>query len=104
MAYILLVSYLIILAAQITSLVFAAKKKATKIWVGTFISEIIPLILSIITMMYFNSLPGYGFMPGLSYLGEILFSFGAAALYAIMILISLIVFLCLHKRKKNNKI
>lgn len=100
MAYILLIAYFIILAAQITSLVFAVKKKTTKLWVGTFVAEIIPLILSIITMMYFNSLPGYGFMPGLSYLGEILFSFGAAALYAIMILVSFIVFLCVRKRKK----
>ena len=104
MAYILLATYIIILAAQITSLVFAIKKKTTKLWVGTFVSEIIPLILSIITMLYFNNLPGYGFMPGLSYLGEILFSFCAAALYTIMILISFIVFLCLNKRKKKNKI
>lgn len=100
MSYILLIAYFIMFAAQITSLVFAVKKKTTKLWVGTFISEIIPLILSIITMMYFNSLPGYGFMPGLSYLGEILFSFGAAALYAIMILVSLVVFLCIRKKRK----
>lgn len=100
MSYILLIAYLLILAAQITSLVFAIKTKTTKLWVGTFVTEIIPLILSIITMMYFNSLPGYGFMPGLSYLGEILFSFGAAVLYALMILVSFIVFLCIRKKRK----
>ena len=40
-------------------------------------------------MIYYNNLPGYGFMPGLTYLGEVLFSFGAVVLYCISFLISI---------------
>ena len=99
MAYILLITYFIIFASQIAFLVFAVKKKTTKLWVGTFIFEIIPLILSIITMIYFNRLSGYGFVTDLSYLDEIFFSFVAAALYSITTLVSFVVFLCIRKEK-----
>ena len=39
------------------------------------------MLVSIGLMIYYNNLPGYGFMPGLSYLGEVLFSFGAAVFF-----------------------
>ena len=51
----------------------------------TFVIEIIFIIISKIVENYYNSLPGYGFMPGLTYFGETLLSLGANTIYYIML-------------------
>lgn len=102
MAIFLLVMYFIILASQIMLLSFSIRKKTKKLWIGTFMFEIISAIIAFVLMWYYNSLPGYGLMPGLSYFGEVLFSMGASFLYAIMLAISFIVFLFVKKRQRKN--
>jgi hypothetical protein len=94
--------YFIILAAQIMLLSFSIRKKTKKLWIGTFMFEIISAIIAFVLMWYYNSLPGYGFMPGLSYFEEVLFSMVASFLYAIMLAISFIVFLFVKKRQRKN--
>lgn len=89
MALFLLMTYIIILKFQIILFVIAVSKKIKKLWWILFSAELIPLLISIELMIYYNNLPGYGFMPGLTYLGEVLFSFGAGVLYCISFLISI---------------
>ena len=102
MAIFLLVMYFLILVSQITLLTFSIRKKTKKLWIGTFVSEIISAIIAFVLMWYYNSLPGYGFMPGLSYFGEVLFSMGASFLYVIMLVISFVVFLFVQKLQRKN--
>ena len=52
-------------------------------------------------MVYFNSLPGYGFMPGLTWLGHVLFSFFAALAYAAMLAVTGL--LLLIRRLRHRK-
>ena len=45
-----------------------SKEKTKKLWRTLFSIELIPMLISIGLMIYYNNPPGYGFMPGLSYL------------------------------------
>ncbi|HAB88400.1 MAG TPA: hypothetical protein DCE60_05225 [Coprococcus sp.] len=70
-----------------------------KLWRILFSAELIPLLISIGLMIYYNNLPGYGFMPGLTYLGEVLFSFGAVVLYCISFLISICSYIAISNKQ-----
>ena len=86
---IMLIVYVAIFVLQIVLLVSAIRKKEISLWIFLFLLEVIPTIIAFILMKYFDSLPGYGFMPGLTYFGEVISSLGATILYAIMLFISL---------------
>lgn len=101
MSLFLLIAYIIVFIVQLIFFVKAIRKKTRKLWVVLFSVEIIPILIAIGLMLYYESLPGYGFMPGLSYLGEILSSFGAAVLYAVMFVISAIICIVSGERKKK---
>lgn len=95
----LLITYIVILILQIILLVISIRKKTKKFWRTLFSIELISMLIAIGLMIYYNSLPGEGFMPGLTYLGEMLFSFGAAILYGISFLISICIALFSKPRK-----
>ena len=97
---IMLITYIAIFTFQIVLLVFSVRKKTARLWVFLFLSELIPLTFAFVLMRYFDSLPGYGFMPGFTYLGEILASMGAAIIYAAMIFISLCTLIIMKALKK----
>ena len=101
MSLFLLIAYIIVFIVQLIFFVKAIRKKTKKFWIGLFLIEIIPILIAIGLMLYYESLPGYGFMPGLSYLGEILSSFGAVVLYAVMFVSSAIICIVNGERKKK---
>ena len=101
MAIVLLIIYIVILIFLIANFVKCLKNKAK--WSRLFIFEIFSTILSAILLMYYNNLPGSGFMPGLTYLGEVLFSFGAMILYSIILAITSITKLLLYLLEKKNQ-
>ena len=102
MSLFLLIAYLVVFILQIIFFVKAIKKKLKKFWMILFVTEIISIFVSVGLMLYYESLPGYGFMPGLSYLGEVLSSFSAMILYGILFVISAVC--CIVIREKKNKI
>ena len=102
MALFLLITYIVIFTFQIILFVITIRKKTKKLWRILFSSELIPLLISIGLMIYFNNLPGYGFMPGLTYLGEILFSFGAVVLYCISFLISICSYIAISNKQRKR--
>ena len=102
MALFLLITYIVIFTFQIILFVIIIRKKTKKLWRILFSSELIPLLISIGLMIYFNNLPGYGFMPGLTYLGEILFSFGAVVLYCISFLISICSYIAISYKQRKR--
>ena len=99
MALFLLITYIVILIFQIILFVISIRKKIKKLWRILFSAELVPLLISIGLMIYYNNLPGYGFMPGLTYLGEVLFSFGAVVLYCISFLISICSYIAISKKQ-----
>lgn len=87
----LLIIYLIILVIQIVFLIWCAQHRQRKGWVILYVFEIISATAAFLLSRYYDSLPGYGIMPGLSYFGETLFSLFAYWAYLAMMLITLIV-------------
>ena len=99
---IMLIAYIAIFVLQIVLLVLSVRKKLKKLWVFLFLSEIIPMVVAFVLMVHFDSLPGYGFMPGLSYFGEVISSFGAVILYAATLVVSLCILLISKVVKKRK--
>ena len=103
METILLILYLLGFAFQIILLVKSIKKKNNKYWIMTFVIEIIFIIISKIVENYYNSLPGYGFMPGLTYFGETLLSLGANTIYYIMLFITMLAKIIAFEREQKRQ-
>ena len=93
----LLIIYVIVLAVQIVLIVCSCRRKIKWIWPLLF--EAISIIGALATLRYFDSLPGYGIMPGLSYFGEVVWSFLAAVGYGIVLLITLIIYAAFHDKE-----
>ncbi len=100
MDLILLGIYILILLLQVALIVIALRKKKKVLWPILFACEIISLVIAVFLGHYYDNLPGSGFMPGLSYIGEVLFSYGAAVVYGVMLLGSIIS--CLVAWKKDS--
>lgn len=98
-ALFLLVAYIMILALQIALLVLSLRKKQKKLWLSLFLVEVIPMLIANGLRIYYDSLPGHGFMPGLTYIGEVLYSCGASIIYCLMLLVS--IFCCIVSRKEE---
>ena len=96
------ITYIVIFIIQIILFVITIRKKTKKLWRILFSAELIPLLISIGLMIYYNNLPGYGFMPGLTYLGEVLFSFGAVVLYCISFLISICIYIAISNKQRKR--
>ncbi len=103
MAIILLIIYIIIFIFEIVQFIKCLKNKSK--WSRLFIYEIFFIILSAVLLVHYDSLSGSGFMPGLTYIGEVLFSFVAMILYCIAFGITLITKLIIYLlgKKKQEK-
>lgn len=99
----LLILYLIVSIVQIILLVKSIKRKEIKNWIKVFALEVFSIIISTILLFYYNSLPGYGFMPGLSYLGEVLLSFGVAILYSVMLFITICTRIIIYEKHQKQQ-
>ena len=102
MPLVLLIVYIAVFILQAALLVLSVRKKTAKHWISLFSSEIIPMITAFVLMRYYDSLPGYGFMPGLSYFGEVIFSLGAAVLYCIVLFVSIFIFVIMKIYTKRE--
>lgn len=103
MAIVLLVIYILLSIFLIKTLVRCFKNKEK--WWKLFIYEILALALSAFLCIYFDNLPGSGFMPGLTYLGEVLISYGAIILFAVILAVTAIskTVIFLHDTKKQDR-
>lgn len=99
----ILIIYILAFIIQIVCLVKCIKNKLK--WSILIFFEIISIITAMFLMNYYESLPGSGFMPGLTYLGEILGSFASMILYIAMLIITLIIkiIIFLINKKKEGK-
>lgn len=92
----LLAVYILIFALQVFLLVRCFKSRAG--WGKLLILDIASVVLALGCMWYFDTLPGYGIMPGWAYFAEVFYSLCAGAVYVLMTLICI---LCALLRKKK---
>lgn len=98
MDIILPVVYILTLIGLITTFVRCIKKKSK--WNKLFLFEGLAIAIAIFFAMFYNSLPGRGMMPGLTYFGEVIFSVFAVWGFTIFMGISLIVRIIIYFKKR----
>ena len=100
MSILLPILYLVLLLLQILLLVVTIRKPLKKRWTLLFVAEAISEAAAVLLMHYYNTLPGTGMMPGLTYFAQTIYSMAAAAVYAGMLVISFVVMVVLSSQKK----
>ena len=96
----MVILYISLLAIQVLSFILAIRRKSKRYWVSLFVLESVSAVLAWRLGVWFDGLPGYGIMPGLTYLTETLLSYGAAILYGVMLVGSAVTGIVLHYTKK----
>lgn len=96
----MVILYIFLLALQVLSFILAIRRKTKRYWISLFVLEAASAVLAWRLGVWFDSLPGYGFMPGLTYFAETLFSYGAAILYCGMLAVSAATGIILHSKRK----
>ena len=96
----MVILYISLLAIQVLSFILAIRRKSKRYWVSLFVLESVSAVLAWRLGVWFDGLPGYGIMPGLSYLTETLLSYGAAILYGVILVGSAVTGIVLHYTKK----
>ena len=88
--------YAALFVCQLLWLVWACRKHK-KIW-PVLTANILSIGVSVFLLWYFDTLPGYGMMPGLTWFAEVFYSICAAVVFAVLVLVT---FLCMlyHKKK-----
>lgn len=85
-----LIGYGLLLAFHIWMLVRTLRKPTTARWVCHLLLELVSVIGAVGIAFFFDGLRGSGMMPGMSYIMEFFYSLMAAAVYALMLVVSLI--------------
>lgn len=80
------------------SLILAIRRKSKRYWISLFILEAVSAVLAWRLGVWFDHLPGYGFMPGLTYLSETLFGYGTAVISLGIAALSAILWIVLKKK------
>lgn len=102
METVLLVLYLLIFIVQAVMLIFAIHRPTRLRWLLLFVLEVLPLASAGLIAWHFDTLPGFGIMPGLTYFAESIFSLAAAMAYGVMLLVSSLCGLVLLIRRKYS--
>ena len=88
--------YLILFAAQVLWLIRTCVRKE-RLWLVLTVN-VLSVVLSVFLLWYFDTLPGYGMMPGFAYFPEVFASLLAAAAFTVLTIATLLCRL-LRKRK-----
>ena len=94
-----LIVYLVVLLLLCVLLVRAGRKNRNRDWAVLFGLELLAVLGSFCAMHIFDSLPGFGMMPGLAWFAATLYSMGAVGLYSLLLLLSMVVFIWKQFRK-----
>lgn len=94
----MVIFYIFLLALQVLSLILAIRRKSKRYWISLFILEAVSAVLAWRLGVWFDNLPGYGFMPGLTYIGETLFGYGTAVISLGIAALSAILWIVLKKK------
>ena len=94
----MVIVYILLLLLQVAALIFAICRKAKAYWVSAWITEALSAALAWGLGVYYDSLPGYGIMPGLTYFAEAIFGYGTAVISLGLLAISVVLGIVLKKK------
>ena len=94
------IAYILILIGLIIMFIRCIKKKSK--WRNLFLSEGLAIIIAIFFVIFYDSLPGKGMMPGLTYFAEVIFSILAVCGFSIFTGISLITRIIIYFKERKN--
>ena len=94
----MVIFYILLLALQVLSLILAVRRKSKRYWISLFLLETVSAVLAWRLGVWFDNLPGYGFMPGLTYISETLFGYGTAVISLGIAALSAILWIVLKKK------
>jgi len=97
----LLFFYLLALVIQIVMFAGCLKKPVRIRWSLLFLCELCALTAAVYFSFYYNSLPGNGMMPGLTYFAETMYSMAGAVVYLCMLVLSVLA--CVIMKLKHKK-
>ena len=98
-----LIVYICLFILDLYLLVRALKPYSARRLFVAYLSELGSLLAALIIMWFYDQAPGYGIMPGLTYIQEVFYSLGAAVLFTGLLLLSLVIgAFAAHRRKKNR--
>jgi len=97
---VLLIAYILVLLALTALLVLCLKRGGRKRWCILLGGALSALLLALGLARYFDTLPGTGMMPGLTYFAHTLYSMTAAVVYGCLLLVSLLLGLWQYLKKK----
>ena len=95
----MLILYLIVFAIMIYQLIQCTRIQ--KKWMVLFLLEISSIVAAFVLTVIYENLPGFGFMPGLSYLYEIVISFCSGAVYSVVFIVSVLVYFFTKTKRRN---
>jgi hypothetical protein len=87
----MLLIYIALLITAVYLQIMALKSNHKKWWVLLYMLEVLSAAISYMLSLYFDSLPGTGMAPGLTYIGEVIYSLSAAFIYGCCLFISIII-------------
>ena len=96
----LLIFYICLLLLLCAALVRALKRNRTKDWALVFGGEVLAAAGAFCAMFLFDSLPGTGMMPGLTWFAEVFYSLGAGVLYLLLFVVTVVI--CAVKARKGD--
>ena len=95
----MVIVYILLLLLQVAALVFAICRKSIKTRLTSLLFSLGCAPLAWGLGAYFDSLPGYGFMPGLTYFAEALLGYSTALISLGIAALSGILWIVLRKKK-----
>ena len=101
----LVIFYIIIAIFQLFLLITSIKNNKPKNWIILISTEIISVLLSCFFTVFFNSLPGEGSAPGLTYFAEVFYSMIAVLIFSAILIITIfikIILILINYMKKKK--
>ncbi len=98
---ILLFCYIILLFVHLFLFWRVCRKPSRGRFILLYSAELLSCAVSGFAAIYFNRLPGYGFMPGLTYFGEVIFSLSAFCVFCFILMLSLVGGILIVRRTKK---
>ena len=94
----MVILYIFLLLLQVALLILAICRRTAGYRLTSLIASLLSAALCWGLGTYYDHLPGYGFMPGLTYLSETLFGYGTAAISLGIAALSAILWIVLKKK------
>ena len=83
--------YGLLFALEVFWLIRTCRRKG-KLW-PVFTVNVLSVVLSAFLLWYFDTLPGYGIMPGFAYFPEVFYSLCAIVVFTVLTFVTLLIWL-----------